>query len=203
MLATLRAREGAPLRHEERFSTVRVIALLVTLLAVALFATACGGPGDADKRLAEACERQIAEVAEEAGATPTAKSTEERLAKEQLVKCAGQAPGTVQAAEGEADKAGADDATAEDPGSGGDKAAPAELDPASRELFASSCGGCHALSDAKATGAVGPNLDETQLDSTGVAQKIAEGGGGMPPAVLSGEDADKVAEYVAGAAAAE
>jgi mono/diheme cytochrome c family protein len=45
---------------------------------------------------------------------------------------------------------------------------------------ASSCGGCHTLSDAGTSGAVGPNLDETTLDAAGVATIVTKGRGGMP-----------------------
>ena len=74
----------------------------------------------------------------------------------------------------------------------------AEIDTdAARELFGGACAGCHTLSDANATGAVGPNLDETELDAEGINQQILNGGGGMPPQLLTGEDAELVAAYVA------
>lgn len=181
---------------------------ILLLIAFALFAAACaGGPDDGATRLAEACERQVEEVAEEEGDTPTAKSTEEKLEETTLVECAGQKTKVV-AADAEADEgtdAGKDEESEEpkeDPGSGGDEAAPTELDPAARETFAGSCGSCHTLSDAETTGAVGPNLDETELDATGVRDIIENGRGAMPPGLLQGEEADAVAEYVAGAAAA-
>jgi mono/diheme cytochrome c family protein len=172
---------------------MRAIALLSTLLAFAFVASACaGGPDDGDARLAEACARQIDELKEEAGSTPTAKSTEENLAKEQLVECAGQAPAKAseEAAPAKGDETPADEAPA------------TELDPAARELFASTCGSCHTLSDAETTGAVGPNLDETTFDEAAVRAQIKNGGGGMPPMLLDGDEADSVAAYVAAAAAA-
>lgn len=181
--------------------------LPLVILASALLATACaGGPADGDTRLAEACERQIAQAEPDHGGAPTAESTEERLKEETLVECAGQKV-TVAASE----EAGEDadegvtkhDETkvTEDPGSGGEGAAPAKLDPKARSLFAETCGACHVLSDAGTNGTFGPNLDETNLDATGVAQKIEEGGGGMPAGLLEGDDADAVSTYVAGAAA--
>jgi cytochrome c551 len=177
------------------------------LISLALVATACGGgPQDSDKRLSEACERQIAEVAEDEGNTPTAKSSKDNLEGTTLVECAGQKVKLAPAEEGgdDADKdTGKDSGNAEDPGSGGDEAAPAKLDPAARELFAKTCGSCHTLSDAETTGTFGPNLDDTSLDAEGVKAQIASGGGGMPPGLLEGEDADAVAGYVAGAANAE
>lgn len=69
-----------------------------------------------------------------------------------------------------------------------------------RSLFSNTCGGCHQLSDAGTSGTVGPNLDDTSMDAAQVAQKIEEGGGGMPPNLLEGEERDQVAEYVASAA---
>jgi mono/diheme cytochrome c family protein len=68
-----------------------------------------------------------------------------------------------------------------------------------KSLFTASCGGCHELSDAETTGSVGPTLDGAALDADTVKSKIAAGGGGMPAGLLEGEEADAVAEYVAGA----
>ncbi|MCW2926505.1 MAG: cytochrome c class, partial [Thermoleophilia bacterium] len=76
------------------------------------------------------------------------------------------------------------------------------LDPKARELFASTCGGCHTLSDAGTNGAVGPNLDETTMDAAAVLSQIDKGAGAMPADLLKGEDAESVANYVAGAAGA-
>lgn len=42
------------------------------------------------------------------------------------------------------------------------------------------CGGCHTLSAAGATGAVGPNLDETTLSEEEIAAIVAEGRNQMP-----------------------
>ena len=68
------------------------------------------------------------------------------------------------------------------------------------ELFASSCGGCHTLKAAGTTGAVGPDLDELELDAAKIAAAIERGGRGtgqMPAGILTGEDAQTVAAYVA------
>lgn len=186
---------------------MRASVLLIALLAAALVTAGCGGPDEAERRLAQACERQLQEVGEQEASTPTAKSTNERLEERTLIECAGQQVKVVAADEDseDVDKAATDDGTdpaqAEDPGSGGDEAAPPELDDDSRQLFAQTCGSCHVLEDAGTTGTVGPNLDETTLDAVGVAQKIEEGGGGMPPNLLEGEEREDVAEYVARAAA--
>jgi cytochrome c551 len=186
---------------------MRVPALSILLIALALFASACaGGPQDSDKRLADACERQMEEVAEDEGSTPTAKSSKEKLEDTTIVECSGQKVKVVPADEEGDDKnkdTGKESGPDEDPGSGGDEAAPAKLDPAARELFAKTCGSCHTLSDAETSGTFGPNLDDTSFDAEAVRGQIEHGGGGMPGGLLDGDDADSVATYVAGAAAAE
>ncbi len=49
-------------------------------------------------------------------------------------------------------------------------------------LFDSSgCAGCHTLSVADASGAVGPNLDTTSLSKAEIEAQIRSGGGAMPP----------------------
>jgi len=45
---------------------------------------------------------------------------------------------------------------------------------------ASSCGSCHTLADAGASGAVGPNLDESKPDTELVVTRVTNGQGGMP-----------------------
>lgn len=66
---------------------------------------------------------------------------------------------------------------------------------------ASSCGGCHTLSDAGTTGAVGPNLDETTLDSAGLVTIVTKGQGGMPAfdEQLTPQQIADVAAYIASA----
>lgn len=182
---------------------MRVSVLLMTVLAAAFITAGCGGPKDSDKQLAAACERQIQEIADEeaqAGSTPVAKSTTERLDKVTLHQCAGQDMSPVSAAP--ADEGAAQGDETKDDGATGDDTAPAELDPAARDLFASTCGGCHTLSDAETTGAAGPDLDGTTMTVEEIDKQIVDGGGAMPPGLLEGADATSVAEYVAGAAAA-
>ena len=189
---------------------MRVPALLLLLTTAAMFAAGCGGPKDSDKQLSAACERQRQEVAEEESGTPTAPSTTERLEAVTLVECAGQhvrlVEGDAVVKDGEAVKDGGDEPAKGDEPPADEKPAaeeePAELDPAARELFVSSCGGCHALSDAETSGAVGPNLDETKMDAAAIEAQIINGAGAMPPGILQGEDATSVAGYVAAAAAA-
>jgi mono/diheme cytochrome c family protein len=55
-------------------------------------------------------------------------------------------------------------------------------DPAAgKDIFASKgCGACHTLSDAGATGNVGPNLDDAKPDLALAVDRIANGKGQMP-----------------------
>lgn len=76
----------------------------------------------------------------------------------------------------------------------------ASKDPAfdtSRELFKTSCGGCHQLADADAVGSVGPDLDKAKMTTESVLAQIKNGGGGMPADLIKGDDAEQMAEYVA------
>jgi cytochrome c6 len=65
-----------------------------------------------------------------------------------------------------------------------------------------SCAVCHALSDAGATGNIGPNLDELKPDAARVRRAVKEGFGNMPPfgGTLSDAQINAVAQYVARAA---
>jgi outer membrane protein assembly factor BamB len=66
-------------------------------------------------------------------------------------------------------------------------------------VFASSCGSCHTLAAAGATGSVGPNLDDLMPDAATVEEKVRNGGGGMPAFSGSLSDAEiaAVSQYVA------
>ena len=69
-----------------------------------------------------------------------------------------------------------------------------------RELFVANCGACHTLEAAGTQGAIGPNLDEAQVDEAEVLAAIANGGkgsGNMPANLVTGEDAEAVAAFVA------
>ena len=70
-----------------------------------------------------------------------------------------------------------------------------------RMLFADNCGSCHTLDAAGTNGTVGPNLDEAQVDEAEVLQAIEQGGrepgGPMPAGIVTGEDAQAVAKFVA------
>jgi mono/diheme cytochrome c family protein len=67
------------------------------------------------------------------------------------------------------------------------------------EVFASaSCGGCHTMAAANASGTVGPNLDELKPSLDAVVAQVTNGGGGMPAFgdQLSDDDIKAVAAYV-------
>jgi len=69
-----------------------------------------------------------------------------------------------------------------------------------KQLFIQTCKSCHTLAAVNAHGVTGPNLDELGgLDKQRVLRAIKVGGTGdgrMPPALLTGADADAVATYV-------
>lgn len=71
-----------------------------------------------------------------------------------------------------------------------------------RRLFTSgttpSCATCHAMRDADATGAIGPDLDALQPDAARVRQAVAQGFEAMPAFghALSAPQIDTLARYV-------
>lgn len=69
-----------------------------------------------------------------------------------------------------------------------------------KQVFDSSCGGCHTLADAGTSGKIGPDLDELGPSAAEVVQAIEQGPGQMPDGLLEGPEAQSVADYVAGAA---
>jgi sulfite dehydrogenase len=72
---------------------------------------------------------------------------------------------------------------------------------AGKAAFSATCGGCHMLKDAGTSGNVGPDLDSlAPLTAERVATQIKNGGGPMPPMLLTGQDAANVAAYVASVA---
>jgi mono/diheme cytochrome c family protein len=79
------------------------------------------------------------------------------------------------------------------------------VDAAAKSAFVSTCGGCHTLANAGTTGAVGPNLDAVvksgkTLTAAKVASQIANpvpASGAMPKGLLTGAQAQAVANYVA------
>jgi mono/diheme cytochrome c family protein len=70
-----------------------------------------------------------------------------------------------------------------------------------RELFGQRCGNCHTLKAANTFGAIGPNLDQLRPPKALVLNAIengrAQGNGQMAANLYTGDDADKVASFVA------
>lgn len=68
-----------------------------------------------------------------------------------------------------------------------------------KDVFAHTCGTCHTLRRAGVSGGIGPDLDKIVLTRARVRRMIATGSLDtvMPKNLLVGEDADRVARYVA------
>jgi mono/diheme cytochrome c family protein len=81
---------------------------------------------------------------------------------------------------------------------GGDEQAAAQ----GKQIFTQNCAGCHTLSDAGASGQVGPNLDDAKPDEQAVQGKVKAGGGGMPAfeGILQDDEITAVAQYVSSVA---
>ncbi len=73
---------------------------------------------------------------------------------------------------------------------GGDTAAAAE------QIFKQNCASCHGQD---LSGGVGPNLQKvgSKYSKDQIKDIIANGRGAMPAGIIKGEDADKVAEWLA------
>lgn len=72
------------------------------------------------------------------------------------------------------------------------------------EIAQPQCALCHTLADAEATGEIGPILDQLRPDYDRVKKAVVEGIGPMQPnEVLSDEEVDAVAHYVATVTAAQ
>jgi mono/diheme cytochrome c family protein len=71
-----------------------------------------------------------------------------------------------------------------------------------KQAFTDNCAGCHVLKDAKATGAVGPNLDDLKPDAATVQRQVENGGGAMPAFKGQLPDAQikAISQYVASVA---
>ena len=95
-----------------------------------------------------------------------------------------------------------DNAQSNDKVSGGIDLTKAEV--RGRELFAANCSVCHTLKASNAVGRVGPNFDVLRPPKALVLDAIkngrARGMGQMPADLLSGSDAQDVADYVAAVA---
>ena len=71
---------------------------------------------------------------------------------------------------------------------------------ATADLFAENCGVCHTLRPPGTTGTAGPNLNRLRPSAARVLAAIRNGGRGsglMPPGILTGRDAERVALFVA------
>jgi mono/diheme cytochrome c family protein len=77
-----------------------------------------------------------------------------------------------------------------------------------RELFVDNCGSCHTLDAAGTVGQIGPNLDDIAINEADVLHAIQTGGGrhshgaggrtgNMPRNLVTGQDAQDVAAFVA------
>jgi mono/diheme cytochrome c family protein len=72
-----------------------------------------------------------------------------------------------------------------------------------KNIFGAYCGICHALAAVGSVGIVGPDLDELRPTRAEVLRAIKNGGrrtGQMPPGILRGKTAERVAAYVASVA---
>ena len=77
-----------------------------------------------------------------------------------------------------------------------------------KDLFVTNCGACHTLAKAGTDGVIGPNLDEllappsaSAPDPTTIKPRVLSAiengvGGRMPKGVLSGQQAEEVANFV-------
>ncbi|WP_257346008.1 cytochrome c550 [Pseudalkalibacillus decolorationis] len=72
-----------------------------------------------------------------------------------------------------------------------------ETEMAPEEIVSQTCAACHGQN---LEGGVGPSLQNVKLSADEIATIIQEGRGQMPPQGLSAEEAQKVAEYIAGGA---
>jgi len=86
-------------------------------------------------------------------------------------------------------------------GGGGGSSPPANASPGLRVFDDQSCGSCHTLAAAHATGTIGPNLNGRSLAPATVEHWVRKGGGGMPSfgGQLSDTEIQQVADFVANA----
>lgn len=61
------------------------------------------------------------------------------------------------------------------------------------KIYSNNCASCHGDN---LQGAMGPKLKGNDLSKDAIQTQIKEGGGGMPPGVIKGEAAQKVAEWL-------
>jgi mono/diheme cytochrome c family protein len=80
-----------------------------------------------------------------------------------------------------------------------DSATPAPATAANgAQLFTANCSSCHTLAAAKASGKVGPDLDQLRPGPELVTKQVNDGGGSMPSfkGKLSDEQIKAIADYV-------
>jgi cytochrome c551 len=67
---------------------------------------------------------------------------------------------------------------------------------AANQIFQKNCASCHGNN---LQGNIGPNLQKvgSKMSKSDILNQIKKGGGGMPPNVISGKDADVVATWLA------
>lgn len=88
-------------------------------------------------------------------------------------------------------------------GGGGATAKSVAAVAAGKQIFTQSCGTCHTLADAGTSGRVGPVLDQVKPSKALVLSALKNGGlgsGTMPANLVTGKDAQDVADYVSSVA---
>jgi mono/diheme cytochrome c family protein len=174
-------------------SLMRSSLIFLFIAVCALIATACGGPSDG--ALEASRQRQAKEVAAVGGVPPEGVAQNQAAAEQTKEENKGEAPddsGTTKGIDEAETSTNSEDEEAD--------STKGAINDDSRSLFSDTCASCHTLADADASGTVGPNLDDLKPTEQQVADQIQNGGGGMPPGLLTGADADAVAAYVAAAA---
>ncbi|HTE64518.1 MAG TPA: cytochrome c [Solirubrobacteraceae bacterium] len=161
-------------------SVVRVIALLLACAAAAVGVSACGGDDEQTASVSLTQKPRDLENGSAAGAPSTG-----------TLAPSGDADAPAPSGDAEAPPPAAEPTA--DPG--------AAADDAGKQIFVQSCGSCHTLADAGASGQVGPNLDESTLDDAAIVTQVENGGGGMPSfkGTLQPEQIQAVAAYVTAA----
>jgi mono/diheme cytochrome c family protein len=158
--------------------------ILIAILALvgALAVAGCGGGGSSSSSAETGTQ---AEETEKGG--PSAEEEEAVTEEEEPSE---EAEGTGKSEEEGEEEAGA-----------GESAMLAE----GKSIFTANCASCHTLSEAGASGTVGPNLDELEPDMATVEQQVIHGGGGMPAfkGQLSSTEIKAVATYVSAVAGSE
>jgi mono/diheme cytochrome c family protein len=174
-------------------SKLRGVRLMVVLgLAVgALGLAACG---DDDDDAADQAESALSEAGEVRSSVQEQVESAVSDAQEQGESIRSDAQSAIEEATSQIGSA-VEEATSDAGAGGGDAAA-------GKEVFTANCAACHTLADAGASGAVGPNLDDSAPDQAAVDAKVRTGGGGMPAfeGELSDDEIANVAAYVSSVA---